>query len=108
MDPIRRNLLATGAAATAMAATSRVLAQQAGQGGAVYSNGPVRIHYEESGAGFPLLAIAGGGLNSRCRVTDRRPSQGPSLRDDGPAEPTDAAVGLVATIRARRTFILQA
>ena len=34
MDPIRRNILATGAAATAMAAASRVFAQQAGQGGA--------------------------------------------------------------------------
>jgi pimeloyl-ACP methyl ester carboxylesterase len=26
--------------------------------------GAVRIHYEEAGAGFPLLLIAGGGLNS--------------------------------------------
>jgi pimeloyl-ACP methyl ester carboxylesterase len=26
--------------------------------------GGVRIHYEEAGAGFPLLLIAGGGLNS--------------------------------------------
>jgi hypothetical protein len=25
---------------------------------------PVRIHYEEAGSGFPLLLIAGGGLNS--------------------------------------------
>ena len=30
----------------------------------VYEKGPVRIHYEESGSGFPLLLIAGGGLNS--------------------------------------------
>jgi len=29
-----------------------------------YENGPVRIHYEEHGSGFPLLLIAGGGLNS--------------------------------------------
>jgi pimeloyl-ACP methyl ester carboxylesterase len=29
-----------------------------------YENGPVRIHYEEVGSGFPLLLIAGGGLNS--------------------------------------------
>ena len=29
-----------------------------------YEKGPVRIHYEESGKGFPLLLIAGGGLNS--------------------------------------------
>ena len=29
-----------------------------------YERGPVRIHYEEVGAGFPLLLIPGGGLNS--------------------------------------------
>ena len=29
-----------------------------------YEKGPVRIHYEEVGSGFPLLIIAGGGLNS--------------------------------------------
>ncbi|MGH6778088.1 MAG: alpha/beta fold hydrolase [Bradyrhizobium sp.] len=29
-----------------------------------YERGPVRIHFEEAGAGFPLLLIAGGGLNS--------------------------------------------
>ena len=29
-----------------------------------FERGPVRIHYEESGSGFPLLLIAGGGLNS--------------------------------------------
>ena len=29
-----------------------------------YERGPVRVHYEEAGAGFPLLLIAGGGLNS--------------------------------------------
>jgi pimeloyl-ACP methyl ester carboxylesterase len=66
MDPIRRKILKTGAAATAMAAAPRVFAQQAGQGAAMsfYEKGPVRIHYEEAGAGFPLLLIAGGGLNS--------------------------------------------
>jgi len=30
-----------------------------------YEKGDVRIHYEESGSGFPLLLIAGGGLNSK-------------------------------------------
>jgi len=30
-----------------------------------YEKGPVRIHYEEAGSGFPLLLIAGGGMNSR-------------------------------------------
>jgi pimeloyl-ACP methyl ester carboxylesterase len=42
-------------------------AQQAGQGGAAmsfYEKGAVRIHFEEAGSGFPLLLIAGGGLNS--------------------------------------------
>ena len=29
-----------------------------------YEKGEVRIHYEEAGNGFPLLLIAGGGLNS--------------------------------------------
>ncbi len=67
MDPIRRKILKTGAAATAMAAAPGVFAQQTGQGGAAmsfYEKGPVRIHYQESGSGFPLLLIAGGGLNS--------------------------------------------
>jgi pimeloyl-ACP methyl ester carboxylesterase len=67
MDPIRRKILKTGAAATAMAAAPRVFAQQAGPEGAAgsfYVKGPVRIHYEEAGSGFPLLLIAGGGLNS--------------------------------------------
>src|SRR5580698_720350 len=66
-DPVRRNILPTGAAATAMAAVPRVFGQEAGKGaGAMsfYEKGPVRIHYEESGSGFPLLLIAGGGLNS--------------------------------------------
>jgi len=66
MDKVRRKLLKAGAAATAMATASRVLAQ-AGQGEramSFYEKGPVRIHYEEAGKGFPLLLIAGGGLNS--------------------------------------------
>jgi len=29
-----------------------------------FERGPVRIHYEEAGSGFPLLVIPGGGLNS--------------------------------------------
>jgi hypothetical protein len=67
IDSTRRDILATGAAATAMAAAPRVLAQQAKQGaGAMsfYEKGPVRIRYEEAGSGYPLLVIAGGGLNS--------------------------------------------
>ncbi len=38
-----------------------------------YENGPVRIHYEETGAGFPLLLIAGGGLNSTISGLTRGP-----------------------------------
>jgi len=67
MDPIRRNILATGAAVTAVAAAQHVFAQPAGQGGAAmsfYEKGPVRIRYQEAGSGFPLLLIPGGGLNS--------------------------------------------
>ena len=30
-----------------------------------YEKGPVCIHYEEAGSGFPLLVTPGGGLNSR-------------------------------------------
>ena len=67
MDSTRRTILATGAAATAMAVAPRVFAQQTGQGGATmpaYEKGDVHIHCEEAGSGFPLLLIAGGGLNS--------------------------------------------
>src|SRR5260370_23437270 len=67
MDSTRRDILVTGAAATAMAAAPRVFAQQTGKGGAAmsfYEKGKVRIHFEEAGSGFPLLLIAGGGLNS--------------------------------------------
>src|SRR5438093_9968937 len=67
VDSIRRKILKTGAAATVMAATRRVFGQQIGQVGATmsfYEKGPVRIQYEEAGSGFPLLLIAGGGLNS--------------------------------------------
>jgi pimeloyl-ACP methyl ester carboxylesterase len=67
IDTTRRDMLTTGAAATAMAAASRVLAQKTSQEGAAmsfYEKGPVRIHFEETGTGFPLLIIPGGGLNS--------------------------------------------
>jgi pimeloyl-ACP methyl ester carboxylesterase len=67
VDPIRRKILKMGAAATVMAAAPRAFAQQTGQGGiamSFYEKGPVRIRYQEVGSGFPLLLIAGGGLNS--------------------------------------------
>ena len=62
MDPIRRKILKTGAAA--MAAAPRVFAQQSEAGMSFYQRGAVRIRYEVAGTGFPLLLIAGGGLNS--------------------------------------------
>src|SRR5260221_4841240 len=68
MEQNRRNILATGAAATAVAAASKVFAQQPGQGGGAtkfYEKGNVRIRYQEVGPGFPLLVTPGGGLNSR-------------------------------------------
>jgi pimeloyl-ACP methyl ester carboxylesterase len=64
MDPLRRKILEAGAAAAAMATASRVLAQSGVGAMSFYERGPVRIHYEEAGTGFPLLLIAGGGLNS--------------------------------------------
>jgi pimeloyl-ACP methyl ester carboxylesterase len=64
MDQTRRKLLKAGTAATAMAAASRVLAQRGGSGGTFYEKGPVRIHYEVEGKGFPLLFISGGGLSN--------------------------------------------
>ena len=39
-----------------------------------FEKGAVRIHYEEAGSGFPLLLIAGGGLNSNItRITGDYP-----------------------------------
>jgi hypothetical protein len=66
VDLFRRKLLKTGAAATAIAAAKNAFAQQPAPaaGGSFFEKGPVRIHYQEAGRGFPLLLIAGGGLNS--------------------------------------------
>jgi pimeloyl-ACP methyl ester carboxylesterase len=65
MDSTRRTILATGTAV--MAAAPSLFAQHSSKGGGAvpfYEKGAVRIHYEEAGSGFPLLLIAGGGLNS--------------------------------------------
>ena len=54
MDPIRRKLLKTGAAVTAMAAAPSVFGQQTGRGGpagSFFEKGSVRINYEETGYG---------------------------------------------------------
>jgi pimeloyl-ACP methyl ester carboxylesterase len=63
MDSTRRTLLTTGAAAAAIAAAPRAFAQ-ADAAKKFYQRGNVRIHFEDTGSGFPLLLIPGGGLNS--------------------------------------------
>ena len=70
VDSTRRKLLKTGAAAaaTVMAGAPRAMAETAaapeGVAPSFYQKGSVRIRYEVHGSGFPLLLIAGGGLNS--------------------------------------------
>ena len=67
MDPTRRDLLITGAVAMAASATGVFAQRPTGSGdaaGTFYEKGPVRIRYEETGSGFPLLLIPGGGHNS--------------------------------------------
>jgi pimeloyl-ACP methyl ester carboxylesterase len=73
IDSSRRTVLTTGAAAAAATSAPQVFAQapQAGAGlpagvkVGFYEKGNVRIRYAEIGSGFPLLAMPGGGLNSR-------------------------------------------
>jgi hypothetical protein len=99
-DLIRRKILQTGAAATVMAAARRVFGQQTGQGGATmsfYEKGPVRIRYEEAGSGFPLLLIAGGGLNSTIAGLMRG---GPFNAIEEFKESTAASTWTCATLRA--------
>ncbi len=135
MNRTRRRLLRAGAAATAVAAAERVFAQGKGQGGAAmsfYERGPVRIYYEEAGSGFPLLLIAGGGLNStiaglkrgdpfnpieefkgeyRCVASDLRnakdgQSVGP-LEIDRPWDAyTDDHIGLMDHLRIEKFMVL--
>jgi pimeloyl-ACP methyl ester carboxylesterase len=66
MGSTRRTILAAGAAAAAAAAVPQVFAQQAGRAGSgkFYEKEPVRIHYDDTGSGFPLMLLPGGGLNS--------------------------------------------
>jgi pimeloyl-ACP methyl ester carboxylesterase len=74
MNPSRRRILKAGAAATVVTAAQRAFGRQTSRGASAmsfYQRGPVRIHYEEFGAGFPLLLIAGGGLDSTiARLTN--------------------------------------
>jgi pimeloyl-ACP methyl ester carboxylesterase len=75
MPRTRRTLLA-GGAVVAAAAASRVFSKHnvppppdpvhvCEPPGELLIKGDVRIHYQDLGQGFPLLVIAGGGLNSR-------------------------------------------
>jgi pimeloyl-ACP methyl ester carboxylesterase len=67
MDSTGHTILTAGTAAAALAAARAFAQKPTGQGGTAmpfYEKGGVRIHYEETGSGFPLLLIAGGGLNS--------------------------------------------
>src|SRR6186997_3374980 len=134
VDPIRRKLLKTGAAAAALAATPSVLAQQGGNAetGRVYQRGNVRIRYEETGTGFPLLLISGGGLNGstiagiragnpfntiealkgefRCIYADLRNSSGQStgpLEIDRPWDSyTDDHLGLMDHLKIDKFMVL--
>jgi pimeloyl-ACP methyl ester carboxylesterase len=67
MAPIRRDILATGAAAAVTVAAPHAFAQQVNPASAFkfFDRGDVRIRYQDAGSGFPLLATPGGGLNSR-------------------------------------------
>jgi pimeloyl-ACP methyl ester carboxylesterase len=64
MDSTRRTILTAGVAAAAAAAAPRLFGQQTGRVGKFYERGSVRIYYEETGSGFPLLLLPGGGLNA--------------------------------------------
>jgi len=95
-----------------------------------YEKGKTRIHYEEAGSGFPLMIIAGGGLNSvlnyknapfdamqefkseyRCIAADLRnanggQSSGP-LESDRPWDSyTDDHIGLMDHLGIRRFMVL--
>lgn len=67
MDSVRRSMLTTGAAVTAIGVAQRVFSQHTSQGEnamPAYEKGNIHIYYEEAGSGFPLMLIPGGGLNS--------------------------------------------
>ena len=134
VDSMRRNLLKTGAVAAAMAAAPSLLARQGGndEGGRFYQRGNVRIRYEDTGSGFPLLLIAGGGLNGstianidrgnpfnaveafkdefRCIYADLRNSSGQStgpLEVDRPWDShTDDHIGLMDHLGIDRFMVL--
>jgi pimeloyl-ACP methyl ester carboxylesterase len=68
-DTTRRDFLTTGAAVATAAAAERAFGQTTARAatpsGTFFEKGAVRIRYlDTGGAGFPLLIIPGGGLNS--------------------------------------------
>jgi pimeloyl-ACP methyl ester carboxylesterase len=95
-----------------------------------YERGPVKIHYEEFGSGFPLMLIAGGGLSStisglrnpfdsvaefkgeyRCIAADLR--NAPKGQSTGPIEPdrpwdsyTDDHIGLMDHLKIDKFFVM--
>lgn len=135
MDSKRRTVLTTGAAAVAMATGAGAFAQ-GGKGGEsparFYQRGNVRIRYEDTGSGFPLLIIPGGGQNStiawaansapfnpteelkseyRCITADLR--NAPSGQSTGPLEIdrtwdsyTDDQLGLMDHLGIKRFMVL--
>lgn len=145
-DNNKRSLLKTGALAAAAAAAPQVFAQQAPQAPAgqppqppvtlpgttkFFEKGKVRIAYQEYGTGFPLLIIAGGGLNSvmagvprspfnplaefagefRCIYADLRnalpgQSTGPVEADRPWDSHTDDHIGLMDHLGIRRFMVL--
>ena len=97
----------------------------------IYAKGDVRIHYEEAGAGFPLLVTPGGGLNSlasnwpnqvfnameefkndfRCITMDQRnaiggESVGPIQVDDPWGAFADDQLGLMDHLGIREFFFM--
>jgi len=95
-----------------------------------YERGQVRIHYQEAGAGFPLMLIPGGGLNStisklnnpfdaigefkndyRCIAADLRNAH--DGQSSGPLEPdrpwdayTDDHLGLMDRLRIDKFLVM--
>jgi pimeloyl-ACP methyl ester carboxylesterase len=95
-----------------------------------YERGQVRIHYQEAGAGFPLMLIPGGGLNStisklnnpfdaigefkndyRCIAADLRNAH--DGQSSGPLEPdrpwdayTDDHLGLMDHLRIDKFLVM--
>ena len=68
-----------------------------------YEKGPVRIHYEEAGSGFPLLLIAGGGLNSTISglTSGARSTRSRSSRESTAASRRTCATPMAASPPAR-------